>query len=179
VPELTIQTTQEGGDLNEVQLVGYMTAGQLEDGNFFLTYGQETTYGIEWDESAAGVKEALEDLQSIDVGDVSVSGGSRTGSCVKGGWLQRAGSGRDDRRAEQRVRPRAHLGCAKWEAAATGPDCHQECNLRLPIQRVSRSQSRFRYIFARSGSRSVGLRPRRTDSLRSLPTRLPGHHGRN
>jgi YD repeat-containing protein len=71
-PELEIETTSQGGPVDEVQRVGY-TDMMLFGGTFTLTYSGQTTAAISHGASAATVQTALEALSNIDSGDVSVT----------------------------------------------------------------------------------------------------------
>ncbi len=70
-PTLTVSTTQDGGNINEVQRVGW-TASSFPSGTFTLTYSGQTTSSLAANATAAQVKTALEALSNIGVGDVEV-----------------------------------------------------------------------------------------------------------
>ena len=72
VPALSISTTTEGGDTEEVQRVGMTDSFTLYGGTFTLTFDGQTTSAIAYDGSASAVASALEGLSNIDVGEVSV-----------------------------------------------------------------------------------------------------------
>ncbi len=71
-PELSIETTAEGGTQDEVQRVGF-TSTYISGGTFTLTYNGQTTSPITYNASAAVVQSALEALSNIAAGDVVVS----------------------------------------------------------------------------------------------------------
>ncbi len=71
-PDLSIETTAEGGTQDEVQRVGF-TSTYISGGTFTLSYNGQTTSPITYNASAAQVQSALEALSNIAAGDVVVS----------------------------------------------------------------------------------------------------------
>ncbi len=70
-PSLSVSTTTQGGNLNEVQRVGW-TASSSMSGTFTLTFSGQTTSAISASATAAQVASALEALSNIGTGDVQV-----------------------------------------------------------------------------------------------------------
>lgn len=71
-PGITItEETKGAAGTNEVQRIAIDPLPY--DGSFSLTYGGQTTAAIDYNATASSVKEALEALSNIEVGDVSVT----------------------------------------------------------------------------------------------------------
>ncbi len=69
-PELTVTVDTEGGEINEVQRVGFSAFEAY--GTFTLTFGSDTTAALAYDASAATIQSALEALASIGSGNINV-----------------------------------------------------------------------------------------------------------
>jgi flagellar hook protein FlgE len=70
---LTWLNTDNGvAPISEVQTAALSAAPA--SGTFTLTYGGQTTAAIDWDATAGEIKTALEDLSTVEVDDITVSG---------------------------------------------------------------------------------------------------------
>jgi hypothetical protein len=83
----TTVTTNFGQVVNEASTL--TTTGTWSSGNFTLTYSGQTTASIPYNATAAQVRQALENLSNIEVGDVLVSGGPFPGTPMAVTWTGR------------------------------------------------------------------------------------------
>jgi YD repeat-containing protein len=80
VPTLTTSTTQQGGQVDEIQNVGWTTYSWFITGTFTISFDGQTTSALASNATAASIQSALESLSTVGTGNVLVTDTTVSGS---------------------------------------------------------------------------------------------------